>query len=374
MLRVTVFPDITGEYTSQVYAGLYDLRAKGEIEIKYKRTGFPRQNPLDIRRQFVLLKVSSDRRTEPINICIDLIDGKSVESTEYLNWSDVYFKRSYREGNYQHPGQKKIVPYGFHYACTSLNEQFWDRAITSLLSNLNLANLRARPILAIKRTLSQPVRFALLKHRNSLLFTGIPMTEDIFDVPPSTNTTARIYYRTRVYTPTMASKQYASGAIRRINDMRANTIRALKTHFGDQFIGGLRPTEFSLEHYGDCTMQEEIGFQGHLKIMQSSLICVTTSGLFDSVDWKVPEYMAASRCIVSERLSYKAPIDLVDGLHISTFSTPGECVKNCQHLLDNPDLSQKMREAAYDYFQRYVRAESIMRNTLELAEISAVDR
>ncbi len=367
MLRVTAFCEVMGAYTSQVFAGMYELRAKGEIELRFRRTGFPKQKLPENPHAYVLLILDSEHLSSPLNVCIDLVDGGGISSIEHLSWSDIYFKRSYREKDYAHLDHKKVVPFGLHYACTSLNEQIRDRTISTLLSNINISQLRTRPIRALKRTFSHPVKFALMKRRKPPQSAAFPMTEDVFDIPPCTDTKARIYYRTRVYSPSMAPKLHSSGAIQIVNDMRANTIRALKAHFGDRFFGGLRPTDFSLKHYRDCTMRDEIGFHGHLQAMQSSLVCVTTSGLFDSIDWKVPEYMAASRCIVSEQFKYGLPEDLVEGVHYRSFASPAECVAHCQFILDNPDTAKKMREAAYHYFQGNVKAENIMRSSLRRA-------
>ena len=53
------------------------------------------------------------------------------------------------------------------------------------------------------------------------------------------------------------------------------------------------------------------------------------------------EYMAASRCIVSERPLYESATPLVAGQHYLPFSTPEECVAACQRLIDEPDTAAR---------------------------------
>ena len=152
-----------------------------------------------------------------------------------------------------------------------------------------------------------------------------------------------------------------------VNDMRANTIRALRKNFGSRFIGGIRPTPFAEKNYPDIVMRDPWTLQKHLLAVKTSLVCVTTSGLFNSIDWKLAEYLAASRCAVSERLKFHLPEPLEEERQVLTFSEADQCVEHCARLLGDPALAEHMRHEGQSYYQRNIKPCSIMRNRLHSA-------
>jgi hypothetical protein len=149
--------------------------------------------------------------------------------------------------------------------------------------------------------------------------------------------------------------------------MRANTVRALKKRFGERFIGGLRHSEHARRTYPDCLYPGDPGLDGHVALTKDCLIAVNTAGLHDSTSWKMAEYMAASRCIVSERPFYESLAPLVEGKHYLPFATPDECVAACERLLDAPETARAMRVENFAYYTAHVRPDQVVRNCLREA-------
>jgi hypothetical protein len=54
-------------------------------------------------------------------------------------------------------------------------------------------------------------------------------------------------------------------------------------------------------------------------------ICVATTGLHGSIEWKMAEYIAVSKAIVSEELNYSVSADFARGKNCLDFTTPEEC-------------------------------------------------
>ena len=90
---------------------------------------------------------------------------------------------------------------------------------------------------------------------------------------------------------------------------------------------------------------EDRGLRGHVELSKRCFINVNTAGLHDSTSWKIPEYMAGSRCIVSEPLTYETAVPLIEGKHYLPFRTPEVCVRACeQNLSGDAESANTMRK------------------------------
>ncbi len=92
--------------------------------------------------------------------------------------------------------------------------------------------------------------------------------------------------------------------VRSLNVGRAGCVRALRGAFGSAFFGGLVRDEFALRHYPDCVLpsDETSGKRQYLEILREHPICVTSTGLNGSNGWRLGEYVALSKAIVTEPL------------------------------------------------------------------------
>jgi hypothetical protein len=189
-------------------------------------------------------------------------------------------------------------------------------------------------------------------------------------VEPQEPAQAKIFYRTRVYGPKDAPENFRLGRMNEVNDFRANTVRALKARFGDRFIGGLRDSAYAKATYPDCMFPGDPGLRGHVELSKACLININTAGLHDSSSWKMPEYMAGSRCIVSEPTVYETPEPLVEGRHYLPFSSPEECVAACERLLGDAELVRTMRTENFAYYSAHIRPDRLMSRCLQ----TTVDR
>jgi hypothetical protein len=82
------------------------------------------------------------------------------------------------------------------------------------------------------------------------------------------------------------------------------------------------------------------------------LIGIYSRGLFGSVAFKLTEYLAASKCIVSEPIANRLdePIS-----HLKTYTSADECLSACDFFLSNPREAQEARRASWEYYLRNVR-------------------
>jgi hypothetical protein len=370
MYIVKVFPESISEYVSQIYAGLYDLSTTGKIKLEFANRFFHNTRELNKWIYATLcLEITDLRNGRYSKICFDMIDGMNIASIDDLKKADIYIKRSYNQSFINQLGQdliKKIIPFGLHYACDSQNETAMMRMQKVYLYHSIYNNFVKKPVYACKQTFGQPFKLLLKKYKCCESIVNLPLSINDFEVHPDIPAEPKIYFRTRAYSPEDASGAYESGRLKELNDMRANTIRALRKHFGGQFVGGLKRSAFTEKYYPDL-LSEVSSKKEHINLGKKHLICVTSSGLHDSTGWKFPEYLAASRCIVSEPPKFELPVPLEREKHYLQFTTPGECVDACRRLLNDVKLASSMRRENYTYYENYVRPSMIILRCLETA-------
>jgi hypothetical protein len=274
---VIVHPESLNSYLSELYAGLFELSAAGDVVLQFSKQRARRVresgSPFTLR---IDVEALGTRRS--LKVCFDTADWCTIASMDDLRTADVYFKRSYHASqvNQLEPSlQGKVVPMGLHYACSSRNE--------SLGQSLSGALLTTSPLKSMARVAGGQLRRALAGF-------GLPdklqpsMYIEEFEVKPEEPAQMKIFYRTRVYGPKDAPENFRLGRMDEINDLRANTVRALKARFGDRFIGGLRDSAYAKATYPDCLFPGDPGLRGHVELSKTCLINVNTSGLHDSTD------------------------------------------------------------------------------------------
>ncbi len=372
--KVRVYPLSDGQFTSQIYAGLFDLAHTGEIELEF--TSRPKVKISERRdwgsktnHRLVYLELT-ERDREPIKICYDMLDGPAIISMNGIELCDVYFKRSYLpsyldmnldmselyahyEGwQTEHPEWKsKILPYGLNCPCRSEFEFAGLRRYLAFMA-------------ATKAYRESPIRIAKLLIKKTLASFRKNTTSGPIEVMPTVASEPLILFQTRVFNP---RDHVFSDEIVELNKARVETIEALRQSFGNQFIGGLMPDDFARKHYPGLITRHGSSRKEYLELVRRCQVVVFTRGIRQSIGWRFPEYLAASRCIVTEPLLYHLPTPLLDGVNFLSFKSPEQCIISCRKLLNDPDLAQNMRAANFSYYEDNVKPAALVRRTLDAA-------
>ena len=93
----------------------------------------------------------------------------------------------------------------------------------------------------------------------------------------------------------------------------------------------------------------------------ASAACVRTSSC------RLAEYLAASRCIVSEPLRNSLPVQLVENVHYLGFRSVNECIAKCALLLEDRSRAEEMRRKNWEYYINEVAPVKHVHNLLERA-------
>jgi hypothetical protein len=163
-----------------------------------------------------------------------------------------------------------------------------------------------------------------------------------------------------------SSSDYTVEDRRKVNGLRADCIRAARREFGSRFYGGFAATDFARREYGDCLVPEGEGRQT-VEVLQrarDAAVCVTTTGLHGAIGWKMAEYVAASRAIVTSRLTATMPGGFSAGVNYLDFETVDEFIPAVDRLLSDADLRLSMMRANWAYYHACVRPDALVLNTL----------
>jgi hypothetical protein len=153
-----------------------------------------------------------------------------------------------------------------------------------------------------------------------------------------------------------------------IDETRARCIRLLKDELGERFTGGFEDSAFARKRYPDLIVPESLTAQAsYIETMRSHPICVATTGLHGSIGWKLAEYVAFSKAILTERLLYSVPGDFGPDRNYIEFASPDDCAAAATRLVEDRDLRQRLMLNNAAYYREYVRPDALVANALARA-------
>ena len=101
----------------------------------------------------------------------------------------------------------------------------------------------------------------------------------------------------------------------------------------------------------------------YVKTIKEHDICISTLGLHKSNGWKLGEYIAASRAIISEPLFY-TPQNFIKGENYLEASSTDALISNIYKLIDNSDYKYEMMLNNFKFYNQYLRPDILILNSL----------
>ena len=334
---------------SLIYTGLCELEKSGVAKVRFQSPRPEKSFCVD-KSHIICAEVKCTTRRTTLLVAMDLSDHSDAISMVTLQHCDVYLKRSYYSPdlmNIPNELRHKIIPFGLNFSCRSAASA-WS-VLGKLVPQYSIEILCAvwrgfRSVDGYGRMLRQYLT-----------------TPDIggFERDPDEIGENVVLFQTRVWQPGEDSDN-----IEEINQERVALVRALKRAFGKRFKGGLVPTDFAKERYPAEVSSHEPRHAKYIAWSRSPLIGINSRGLHHSIAFKLGEYFASSKCIVTCALRNELPVPLVDGQTILIYKTPEECVQHCADLLNDPQRMIALRREAWSYYLREIKPSAHVRNCL----------
>jgi hypothetical protein len=324
--------DLNIKHLSHILFGLYLLEKKGIVSIVWKHSSL--SLPSNGALKITVKKCSTGQIKE---IAFDMHDRSDIFDPYSLESSDTYFKRSFNKIHLSHLPEKtrnKIYIYGMNLPMASNSFIF---KILSEFSASTLKGISRSPINTYK---------SIRKNFNYYhQFLGLP-TSDEYATLPNPQIPRKIIFQTRLW-----EQEYViDDDVSKLNGERVQLIRALKNIFKEQFVGGVIPTEHAQKYYPDCITKHSTQTKDYIRLLQGNLIGIYTRGLNHSIALKMPEYVSASLCIVSEKIENQLSGNFKKNTNYLEFNGVDSCISQCEKLIDNRELSYKMQSANYQYY------------------------
>lgn len=328
-------------HISQILTGFCMLEFLNKGEYKIEIASYPGS----LRGAFVEAVYKGKK------LIYDVSDGYQDISaiSELLNQCDFYFKRSYSHEKNCILGlkkSKKMHPLGFNYHVSCpfhpLDKPYWKEWIKGQLGI------------------------------ECNMYSNTYFTAQRFEETPNYKKNGfRVLFATRLWEPEKSLSKQLNEERQYINEMRLNIIRKLKKMEEIEFIGGVSDNSFSRKIASELIMPEKMtNRRSYIKLLHTADICIGTMGLHESIGWKTGEYVASAKAIVNESLHYEVPGDFRKGKNYFEFTNQYDCVEAVETLIADPDKIYEMKRENKEYYNKYLRPDRLIKNTLEKVETS----
>ena len=281
------------------------------------------------------------------------------ENIDYLSKLDAYFARDYSEREsivtpIVFRDNPKVQPYGFNYYSSYFGNPALKPAGKAAVLKYRLRYLSGysrcvRPSFFECDPVDEP-------HDARILFMARLWDPSGIRIDPALPESIKQY------------REYMRDEWDAINRTRIAVMRMLKKEFGQAFFGGMTESAFAEKECPDLILPKaEVRKKAYLCRMKRSDICIGTMGLHKSIGWKMGEYVAAAKAIVSEPLEYVLPGDFTEGKNYLSFSSPENCCEQVALLYSSPDKRFRMKQENHKYYTEYLEPRKQLRNALTTA-------
>ncbi|MCX6026684.1 MAG: hypothetical protein NTY23_10580 [Chloroflexi bacterium] len=358
-IHATVFCRSLSPHLTQSLTGLVLLHRAGIIRLKQvlirRGQGDERASvygPTAHEAHLLLLLEDS------VRVYYDMQDAQDINLSA-AEGVDLYFKRSYAREAIPPALRARVHPYGLNYAVYADGRDGFE--IRRRLFFEPEAGKRLRAML----------RLALRGMDMSAVAPGFRATMGQMSAPPERAQPPRVLFMARAWDPTDDPARPAEKVEQRrqINEVRAECVRLLRKEFGAAFTGGFRHTPYALTHHKDVLLPDDrlSTKENYIRLLREHSIGIATTGLHESIGWKLAEYAAFSKAIAAERLRFEVPGELAAGENYLEFDSPETCVIQTLRLFTDRGLREAMMECNQRYYEACLRPDVLMLRTLCMA-------
>lgn len=146
------------------------------------------------------------------------------------------------------------------------------------------------------------------------------------------------------------------------NTFRANFIRVLKNQKRINFEGGFAPrNKNDISGYDDLIIRKREKMEMYLLKTKQSLLSFNTPAVLDCHGWKLAEFLALGKVIISTPLSRKLPSYLVDNKHILfTDGSVNSITEKINYVLENPEIKKKIENESFQYYKKFLAPDKVI--------------
>lgn len=292
----------------------------GKKNICFNISRFPKFN----EHAFAVIVETENSRKK---IFIDFLDAADIDSTGYA-WCNVYGKINLKTGTADE--QNKIISIGPAFAI-----KIWNLAETLFFA--------ARNFFAAKKNITSAKKF-FSNYKQQYLRLSI---NEYLPVISATN---------YVFTLNSIWKRSAS-----TNNYRLKFIQACKSIAGLEFEGGFAPRQNNdMNDFDAHTTNRRYSISEYILKTKKSAIVFNTPAVLDCHGWKLAEFLALGKAIISTPLSRELPAPFVHEKHFFEVAENANFETAISEILNNKTLKAELEKNALSYYENYLAPEKVV--------------
>ena len=276
-----------------------------------------------------------------LKVVIDNYDSAKFKDKEGLVWCDCYAKINL---------DSSITPEEYSHKTLAIGPSFGIRIWSERLAWLRHA--------LITHWRSQLPLSQLNKHYSyyrQLARLRLPITAYV----PEKSEKNTIFFVSRLRQSTKAT-----------NELRAHFIHAAQSLPNITFEGGFvaKRNEFVPPEVADITLPSLINLSEYLRKLKRSVVAFNTPVVHECHGWKLGEFLALGKAIISTPLSYALPAPLEHGAHLHIVD--GSLDSICAAILkinEDDAYRQQLEQNARAYFDTYLAPRVVIERMLAAA-------
>jgi len=278
------------------------------------------------------------RKEQNVKIVIDYKDSYPVNS-EIYDWCDVYGKVNLNEKYTDLSAYKKIINIGPGFGVT-----IWNNYMTVFEAACNF--IKSYSYNDVKL---YPFFYGYYWQTKRLPISG-------FTWCPTDGK----------YVFFVSTLWNHDNCIKSTNVLRAAFVEA-SNNTGLNFEGGLYAKQSNKEYYKykHLVYSKFISFPSYIQKTKRSSVVFNTPTVYNCHGWKLGEYFAMGKAIISPPLINKMPVELEHGKNIHFIKDSSELKVAIGKITGDQNYRATLEEGALNYYQKYLSPEMVIKRILQ---------
>lgn len=331
-MRIFLNPDINIEYSSYYIQGMYNLFGFNNIYFDCKYFS-------QVEGSLNLNFVTIDDYGVETNYSIDYNDNSLIETLSY-KWCKTYAKLNFRKSNFFNDYDSKIIIIAPGYAI-----RIW-----------SFYQIIVHSILNFFITKKQPLKIYLKNYVKQFRLAPLSFYEDCAKIP------SKINYIFSVNTLWNSDEWVQNDNT--VNKMRLNFYLAAKSFSAIQSELGFVYSQNKNTNliYAPFILEKPITKLEYILKTKDSVLVFNTPAWDQCHGWKLAEYLALGKAIISTPFYNELPFPLEHGKHIHFVSGSIEEIQQAIHkIIYDKDYREKLQLGARKYYLDYVQPNQVIK-------------
>ncbi len=314
-------------YSSFYIIGLYELF--GENNVHFSSKPF-----IGLKNRSLNLNFIVQEREMAKKISIDYNDSNKISDMELYSWCDVYGKVNTNWEITSKEQYTKIISLAPSFAV-----QIWGMYKTFFYALRHMVELSFKPNASMYRKYLGKYKRMFIRCPYGMYALNDSVSENF------------VFHLSTLWYSDSFNKNDDE-----VNARRARFVRVCKS-IPLKFEGGFvsRGANHSSEAlFADCLFHESLDMMTWLKKTKSSVFVYNTPAYLNCHGWKLGEYLALGKAILSTKLSNNLPAPLIHGEHIHIVDDNEASIREAiQYLTNNPEYRKTLESGARTWWEAY---------------------